>query len=77
MSSVGSATSCQRSQMVRSPTHPSPSKPVYFTLQWNNHTSPSHQSLLGLTPSPPPWPHPPQKWAQWQLGTKSGSSGRL
>ena len=29
---AGSPMSCQRSQRVSSPTHPSPSRPVYFTL---------------------------------------------
>ena len=38
-SSVGSETSCQRSQMVRSPTQPSPSSPVYLTLHGDNRTS--------------------------------------
>ena len=31
-SRVGSPISCQRSQIVSSPTHPSPSNPVYFIL---------------------------------------------
>ena len=38
-SMVVSAMSCQRSHMVSSPTQPSPSRPVYFTLHGGERRS--------------------------------------